>query len=713
MDGQLAVRVMPSAADAAAGQRGAMPPPAPLAMPVQDLSSRPDTSFMEELDFRAVLARALTLSGTIAIVAYGVTEMIGIMRNDDMTSLQVALIVFFGLTLAWIAQAAAASVAGLLPQRRPPLAPPSEVAKRRTALVMPIYNEDPLRTTTALQAMAEELAAAGHAGGFEIFVLSDSTRPDAWIRESIAIARLRERLAGVMPVWYRRRWRNIGRKSGNVQEFVERWGARYDFMVVLDADSLLSADTLMTLARAMCADPQLGLLQTVPLLVGRRSVLARLQQFAGRMYGPVIARGLAAWSGNDGNYWGHNAIIRVAAFAQSCGLPELPGRKPFGGHILSHDFVEAALMRRRGWKVRMLPKVLGSYEESPPSLIDLAVRDRRWAQGNLQHAKVLGTSGLTMPSRMHLAFGIMSYVASPLWLVMLVLSFALSVQAGLHNPEYFPLEIQLFPNWPRFDAERMLDLFIFCMGVLLLPKAIGFLRAFFSLHMHRTLGTIEMVASTVVELVLSALYAPVMMLMQSRSVAEILLGRDSGWSSQRRDEGAASWGEAWRMHWGHTLAGVLLTALFAWLAPPLLPWLSPVLAGMLLAVPLSRLSGSTAVGNALGRHGLLCIPEEEETPAIVARRDALLAQAEPLPEDGLAALACDPALVAAHLGVNPPPPLEPRGQPVAARLTAQKKLEDATSLQEALAWLTTEERLQVAAHAAMLHRLAALAGRTA
>src|SRR5690606_2122972 len=223
----------------------------------------------------------------------------------------------------------------------------------------------------------------------------------------------------------------------------------------------------------MSADPQLGLLQTVPLLVGRRSLLARLQQFAGRMYGPVIARGVAVWSGDDGNYWGHNAIIRIAAFAESCGLPELPGRRPFGGHILSHDFVEAALLRRRGWKVRMLPKVMGSYEESPPSLIDLAVRDRRWAQGNLQHAKVVGAAGLTMPSRMHLAFGIMSYVASPLWLVMLLLSFALSVQAGLHNPEYFPLEIQLFPNWPRFDAQRMLELFIFCMGVLLLPKALG------------------------------------------------------------------------------------------------------------------------------------------------------------------------------------------------------------------------------------------------
>jgi membrane glycosyltransferase len=705
MDGRLAVRTIPLGTE----RRGAMPPPAPLAMPVQDLSVCPVAGFSEELDFRVVLARAIMLSGTLGIVIYGVTEMIAVIRNDDMTALQLLLIVFFALTLAWIAQAAAAAVAGLLPQRRLPMAPPGEVDRHRTALAMPVYNEDPLRTTAALQAMAEELAAAGHAAGFEIVVLSDSTHADAWIRESIAVARLRERLAGVMPVWYRRRWRNTGRKAGNLQDFVERWGGRYDFMVVLDADSLMSADTLVTMVRAMAADARLGLLQTVPLLVGRKSLLARLQQFAGRMYGPVIARGVAAWSGNDGNYWGHNAIIRVAAFAASCGLPELSGRRPFGGHILSHDFVEAALLRRRGWKVRMLPKLMGSYEESPPSLMDLAVRDRRWAQGNLQHAKVLGTAGLTIPSRMHLVFGILSYAASPLWLVMLLLSFALSVQAGLHNPEYFPLEIQLFPNWPRFDAARMLDLFVFCMGVLLLPKALGFLRAFCSLRMHRALGTPEMIASTLLELVLSALYAPVMMLMQSRAVIEMLLGRDSGWSSQRRDEGRVSWSQTWRVHWGHTLSGVLLTALFAWLAPPLLPWLSPVLAGMLLAVPLSRLSGSTAVGRAMARHGLLCTPEEEEVPGIVARRDALLAAASPLPEDGLAALARHPKLLAAHLQMNSPPPPMPRGKPDAARLTAGHKVEEAESLDEALAWLTPEERLHVAAEATLLDRLAWLA----
>lgn len=693
-----------------------MPPPAPLAMPAQDLRTAPALQFREQLDLRAVLARAITLSGTVAIVAYGVTEMMGIVRNDQMTILQGLLIVFFALTLAWIAQAAAAAVAGLLPRRRQPLAPPDQVTaadQRPVALVMPIYNEDPQRTTLALQAMAEELHGEGHAGGFEIVVLSDSTDADAWVRESLAIARLRAALQGRMPVWYRRRWANTGRKAGNLQDFIERWGGRYDCIVVLDADSLLSAATLVTMVRAMQADPQLGLLQTVPVLIGRSSLLARLHQYAGRIYGPVIARGVAGWSGDDGNYWGHNAIVRVAAFADSCGLPHLPGRRPFGGHILSHDFVEAALLRRRGWKVRMLPDIGGSYEESPPTLIDLAVRDRRWAQGNLQHLKVLGTRGLSTPSRLHFAFGIMSYLASPLWLVMLLLGFALSVQAGLSNPEYFPLEFQLFPNWPRFDAPRMLDLFLFCMGVLLVPKLLGFLQALGSLRLRRALGSPELLGSTLLELLLSALYAPVLMLMQSRAVIEVLLGRDSGWASQRRSEGQGSWAEAWRIHWGHTVAGVLLAVLFAWLAPPLLPWLSPVLAGMLLAVPLSRLSGSVTLGRALARIGLLCTPEEEQPPPIVQRRDTLLAAARPLPHDGLRALAEDADLLAAQLHLNAPLPESPRGQPDAAALTAAQKLNEAATLAEALAWLTPPERIRVAAAPDLLARLTALASRPA
>jgi membrane glycosyltransferase len=685
-----------------------MPPEAGLRMPIQDLHCPPSWRRTGWFDWRALLARLILWIGTLALTTYGVREMLAIIEvNDDPTPLQRVMVIFFGLTLAWISHAAASAIAGLLPTRRIALEADPPVPTR-TALVMPIYNEDAARTTAGLRAMAEGLADRGAAAGFEVLILSDSTQPDAWILETQAVAGLREALRDVMPVWYRRRWRNTGRKVGNLQDFVERWGARYDFMITLDADSLMEADTLVRLQQAMQADPELGLLQTVPRLAGRRSLYARLQQFGSRLYGPPAARGVAAWSGNEGNYWGHNAIIRVAAFASACGLPQLPGRKPFGGHILSHDFVEAALLRRAGWKVRMACTWGGSYEESPPSLIDLAIRDRRWAQGNLQHSGVVGAAGFALHSRVHFVLGIVSYLSSPLWLMLLLLGLALSVQAGLHQPEYFAYDFQLFPNWPLFDSKRMLSLFGFSFAVLFVPKALGALAAICSRRVMGVVGFPELLASIVLELLLAALYAPVQMLLQSRHVIEILTGRDAGWQAQRRSEGTVSWREAWRFHRGHTFAGLVMGALFAVLAPELMWWLSPVLAGLLLSVPMSRVSGSARVGRLLARVGLLLTPEEVKPPAVLARRDALLRDAPAMPEDGLRWLADDPAARARHLAGNLPPPPATAGEPDADHLTARQKLHDARDLDEALGWLTPRERIWAAADPALLQHLATL-----
>jgi membrane glycosyltransferase len=520
--------------------------------------------------------------------------------------------------------------------------------------------------------------------------------------------RMRRALSGVMPVWYRRRWQNVARKAGNVEDFVKRWGGRYDFMIVLDADSLIDAPTLARLVRAMQADPELGILQTAPQLIGAKTLFGRLQQFAACVYGPVITRGLAAWSGDTGNYWGHNAIIRVAAFAASCGLPHLKGRKPFGGHVLSHDFVEAALMRRAGWKVAMTTELGCSWEESPPSLIDIAVRDRRWAQGNLQHSKIIGASGLSLTSRLHLGIGIMSYLSSPLWLVLLTLGFALTLQARLIRPEYFSQDFQLFPTWPRFDTELMMALFWFSMVVLLVPKMLGLVRALLSPRIRRSCGgVIGVCASVLIEIILSALYAPILMLTQSRYVFEILLGRDSGWKTQRR-EGGGSWAEAWAFHKRHMVIACATAATVWFLSPALLVWVSPALLGLFLSVPLSRASGSESIGRWLSRVALLRTPEETDRPALVRRRAELLAAAPSLPDDGLHHLARNREALAAHVRGNLRRAATPRGQPDPHLLTAQQKLYEARTLEEALDWLTPLERVQVAGDGTLLDQLAAL-----
>jgi membrane glycosyltransferase len=689
---------------------GGMPPDSPLVMPVQDLSRTPPRRRRERLRSAVLFARFILVAVTLGITAYGTYQMLQVVRFASMTVLQGMMIFFFAVSLGWIAFAAGSVLAGSSKRREP--RPPPDVAASYglTALVMPIYNEDPHRTTTALQAMAEALAGIGANGHFEIVVVSDSTNADAWIRETLAIDRLRAALVDRMPVWYRRRWQNIARKSGNIEDFVARWGGRYDYMIVLDADSLIDAPTLQRLAQTMHADPGLGILQTAPQLIGAATFFGRLQQFAACAYGPVITRGLAAWSGDAGNYWGHNAIIRVAAFAQCCGLPTLRGRKPFGGHVLSHDFVEAALMRRAGWKVCMATEFGGSWEESPPSLIDIAIRDRRWAQGNLQHLKIIGASGLSFTSRLHLGIGIMSYLSSPLWLLLLGIGFALALQAHLIRPEYFSRDFQLFPTWPRFDTQLMMTLFWFSMVVLLMPKLLGLVRALLSKPIRRGGGgAIGVSVSVLLESLLSALYAPILMLIQSRHVAEVILGRDSGWKAQRRDAGGSSWQEAWDFHKKHMLASCVTAVIVWFLSPALLAWVSPALLGLFLSVPLSRISGSTSIGRALSRVALLRTPEEMDPPRLVARRLELLDHALPLPEDGLRYLARNRDARLAHTHGNLPRPADPRGRPDPHALTAEQKLVDARTLEEALEWLTPIERVEVAGSARMLSQLASLA----
>jgi membrane glycosyltransferase len=692
----------------AGSSAGGMPPEAPLSMPAQDLSYKPGRRNRRRLIPAAVLyARFILLAVTFGVTTYGVYQMLQVVRFASMTALQGTMIFFFAVSLGWIAFAAGSVLAGAS-RRRDPIPPQGDGPAPLTALVMPIYNEDPTRTAAALQAMGEALQRVQVQAGFEIVVLSDSTNADAWIRETLSFAKLRACLSTIMPVWYRRRRFNIARKAGNLEEFVTRWGGRYDYMIVLDADSLIDAPTLQRMVLAMRADPAIGILQTSPQLIGAKTLFARLQQFAACVYGPVITRGLSAWSGDSGNYWGHNAIIRVAAFAQYCGLPQLKGRKPFGGFVLSHDFVEAALMRRGGWKVRMAD-CGGSWEESPPTLIDVAVRDRRWAQGNLQHMKIIGGAGLRFVSRLHLGVGIMSYLSSPLWLVMLGIGFALAVQSRLIRPEYFSHDFQLFPSWPRFDTALMMDLFWFSMVVLLIPKMVGLIRALLTRHIRRGAGgVIGTTASFLLEVVLSALYAPILMIIQCRHVFEVFMGRDSGWKPQQRDSGGTSWADAWRFHRRQMFLSCVTAVIVYFLSPPLLAWVSPALLGLFLAVPLSRFSGSQKLGGFLSRLALLRTPEEVEKPVLVVRREELMRSSDALPGDGLRFLARHRESRLAHISGNLPRPSDPRGRPDPHAFTAEQKLKDAKSLDEALQWLTPVERVEVASDARMLNQLSLL-----
>ncbi len=659
------------------------------------------------------LKRLFVFGGALLLTAYGAREMYNVVSVSRTTMLQYALLVLFTINFSWIALAFTSSVLGFFGILFGALrSKPATELEHRTVVVMPIYNESTARTFAALAAIRESVEATGLGDHFDYFIVSDTTNPDVWVAEERAFLDLRRRLGPDSRVYYRHRPKNHHRKAGNIADFVTRWGGHYEQMLVLDADSLMTGTCIVRLAAAMEADPDAGIIQSLPLIINRNTFFARLQQFAARVYGPVIATGLAMWSGRDGNYWGHNAIIRTRAFAEHCGLPDLKGKPPFGGHVLSHDFVEAALIRRAGWSVYMLPDLTGSYEESPPSLIDISVRDRRWCQGNLQHSRIIGARGFVLATRQHFATGIMGYLASPLWLLQLVVGILIVLQVNYARPEYFTEEFTLFPVWPRFDPERALNLFALTMAILLAPKLFGLLLTLFNTKLRRAGGgAFRLVVSALIEVLFSAVFAPIMMLIQSGSVFQILLGRDTGWNPQRRDDGSIPFKDIVRRHRTHAVLGVVTGISAFMIATSLFAWMSPTIVGLVLAIPLSWASGQLGIGLWLKRHRLLITPEEGDPPGIAVRANALQAEFAKAgfdDADGLAALHSDPALREAHALMLPEAPLRRRGEIEPDRAVAQAKLVDAETIEDATIWLKPKERMVVLHDRALIGLLAAL-----
>ena len=695
----------------------ATPPESHIDMPVQSFRRWRASDRREPARPKAWrtpwLTRLFVFGGALALTVYGAWEMYHVVSVSRTTSLQYVLLVLFTVNFSWIALAFTSALAGFFALMLGRVTSPrAETLTRKTVVVMPIYNESTARTFAALAAIRESVDATGLGEHFDYFIVSDTTNPDIWVAEERAFLALRERLGPNSRVYYRHRPKNHHRKAGNIADFVTRWGGHYEHMVVLDADSLMTGTCIVRLAAAMEADPDAGIIQSLPLIINRNTFFARLQQFAARVYGPVIATGLALWSGRDGNYWGHNAIIRTRAFAAHCGLPDLKGKPPFGGHVLSHDFVEAALIRRAGWSVYMLPDLTGSYEESPPSLIDIATRDRRWCQGNLQHSRVINAKGLTLATRQHFATGMMAYLASPFWLMQLVVGILIVLQVNYARPEYFTQEFTLFPVWPRFDPERALNLFALTMAILLAPKLFGLLLTLFDSKLRRACGGgIKLVLSALIEVFFSAILAPIMMVIQSGSVFQILLGRDTGWNPQRRDDGSIPFKDIVRRHRAHTLLGLLAGVSAFMIATSLFAWMSPTILGLLLAIPLSWASGQLAIGLWLKRRKLLLTPEEGEPPAIATRANALQSEfaGQGYDEaDGLEALHADPVLREAHEDMLPPGQLRRRGEIEAERAVAQAKLIDAETISDAMIWLKPKERMVVMHDRALLGLLATL-----
>ncbi|WP_019954477.1 glucans biosynthesis glucosyltransferase MdoH [Yoonia vestfoldensis] len=556
----------------------------------------------------AVRAVALAASVTAGFVAFFFFLRFG--AADGLDAIDVLRSGLLLVSTFWLSWGAMQAVLGLMTQSSAPDIDRTGPLDGRTVVLVPIYEEDPVTTFARIAAMDMSLQATGHGDSFDFAILSDTRDDLVAARERIWYLRLLRDRDGQGRIFYRRRASNKGKKAGNVEDFIRSSGAAYDFAIILDADSLIEGATMVEMARRIQADPKLGLLQTLPRIIQARSRFGRAMQFSAAFNSPVFARGLAMMQGRTGPFWGHNAIIRIRAFAQSCGLPELAGKPPFGGHILSHDYVEAALLARSGWTVRLDDDLGGSYEEGPDNIVDHAKRDRRWCQGNLQHARLLFAPGLRGWSRFVFLQGILAYLASVVWLGFLLASIA----APVFGPPvvHFPTQYWPLPVTPPDETALAVALVIGIFGLLILPKLLIGADAVLRGRAGRFGGWWAATASTMTELLLSSITAPIFMMYQTRSVFQVLSGRDGGWPAHNRGDGQLDLSEAFAASSWIVGLGLIGLALAAALSPALVPWFLPVTLPMVLS-PLI-ISWTSKPGAAS-----LFITPEEASPAPVMR----------------------------------------------------------------------------------------------
>jgi membrane glycosyltransferase len=577
---------------------------------------------------------------TVITAITGVYMMYDILSANGITMLEAVILILFAISFCWISTAFWSAVFGfvLLMLRLDPLTlkpidsfyDDALPITTRTAVVMPIYNEDTHRVIAGFEATLNSLVATGEIEHFDFYMLSDTTKLDIAQRERDQWQQFTNRIGDLSKqTFYRRREKNLHRKVGNIAEFLQRWGKNYEHMIVLDADSVMSGTCLLRMVRTMQANPRSGLIQTVPIPVRQTTFFGRFVQFAAVLYSPMLATGIAFWQTGAANYWGHNAIIRVQAFLDHCGLPTLPGKAPFGGDILSHDFVEAAMLRRAGWDVFLLADLEGSYEEVPCNIIDYATRDRRWVQGNIQHLGILDAGGLHPISRLHFLLGATAYISSLIWLLMLVLSTADAIVRALHSNEYFTSSAPVMehfinlPQWPIAKTGLIVALIVMTTMLLIFPKVMGIISTI--AHRREQFGgTKAIIRGTIVETAFAVLIAPVMMAFHAYFVVSVLLGFKVNWDAQDREGRLLTWGESFARTLKTTIAALLWGYMTFTYAPIFFWWLMPILTGLVLAAPIVRYSSSLTLGEDCRKHSIFISPDETNEDPVLTDLKRLL-----------------------------------------------------------------------------------------
>lgn len=596
------------------------------------LHSISDTALIDERAARRRAVRALPLrraamAALVVATTAGLIFWMGrLLGADGVNVWDIALLVCFAGTLPWVVIGLWNSVIGAALLRFDPewrrnvvpirgLKDTSSPIRGRTAIIMPIYNEQPDRVVRHLAAVEASVRETGQASGIEYFLLSDTQDPEVYDQEVMHFELWRARLANPSRVHYRRRSDNRRQKVGNIEDFCARWGDGFKYMLVLDADSVMSGDKVLQMIRVMEANPKLGIFQSLVVGMPSTSGFGRIFQFGMRHGMRAYTTGSAWWQGDAGPYWGHNAILRLKPFREHCVLPRLTGEGPLGGEILSHDQVEAALMRSAGYQVRVDPMEGGSYEENPPTVLDFIKRDLRWCQGNMQYLGLLHWSCWKPMGRLQLILAILMYLSAPLWLGFVLLSITRIVVTSFAPG----LELAIAPAVvERVGQFEGIALFATMMTIVFAPKIFGMIEALVSApKRHDYGGGWRLLLSGAVEIVFGTLLAPIMAVAQTVFIAGLFLGRKLTWAGQVRDVRRVSLGEAMRGLWPQTLIGVLMVAALAVFAPGALPWAGPMVIALGLAIPFAVLSAHPAFGRFSQRIRLCMTPEEVHPSPII------------------------------------------------------------------------------------------------
>ncbi|MFH1094023.1 MAG: glucans biosynthesis glucosyltransferase MdoH [Candidatus Omnitrophota bacterium] len=608
--------------------------PYPRRIPMGYKEFDPKNAFYKDKHCASILAirRFFFFSIVLISTAIGTLSIKTILSPKNISVIEWTIIVIFTFLFGWIAMNFWTIVFGFFISLGKkdklieiPSAPRPIPENLKVALIMPVHNEEVPCIFAALRAMYDTIKEADVLSHFDIYILSDSTSKAHGIAEEIYWARLCKDVDGFGKIFYRRRKLRIHKKSGNVSDFCRRWAWQYKYMITLDADSLMDGETLVRMVNTMENHPERGILQTAPMAINQTSLIARLQQFASHVYGPLFFVGLQFWQLDESGFWGHNAIIRLDPFIKYCALPQLPGRPPFGGEILSHDFVEAALMRRAGWGVWLTHELENSYEELPPNLLQELSRDKRWCQGNIQHLRLLFMPGIRLGHKILFLQGNLFYFSSLMWFFLLILMTANAIANFSQKPIYFTSELSLFPAW-TVEYLGLSSLLLSATAVFLFtPKILSFILIVIDPQKRGQFGGAwRLGISIILETVFSTILAPLRMMFHTWYVLLNLTVPKFSWGSQARLLKKTSFREAFQAHWPATVFALVWAGITYAINQTLFLWVSAIVTPLILGIPISIFYSYSSVGLFFRKLGLFLVPTETAPSKVIKEYQQLL-----------------------------------------------------------------------------------------